>query len=211
MTAKHVDVVILPSSFAFRNSVCVFGYKEVNILTLLLSSFFEAWLLEYCGTVGAGRLAINIKSGVRTFPIPNKINEESYGISRKLYNAMETLMQESGGGLTFVFNRFHDPNYCGSEIGSLRDLRGQLDSKVAELYGLQDLELEHDFFETKQGIRYTISESARRTVLDRLLALNHQRYEEEVKAGLHDKKAKKATSSKRGRKAKIDQTEELDL
>jgi predicted secreted protein len=33
--------------------------------------------------------------------------------------------------------------------------------------------------ETAQGVRYTISEPARREVLARLLALNHQRYEEE--------------------------------
>ncbi|HMQ35141.1 MAG TPA: hypothetical protein PKD53_30765, partial [Chloroflexaceae bacterium] len=38
----------------------------------------------------------------------------------------------------------------------------------------------------------TISEAARREVLDRLLRLNHERYAEEVEAGLHDKGAKKA-------------------
>ena len=52
----------------------------------------------------------------------------------------------------------------------------------------------HGFHESKQGVRYTNIESARRTVLDRELALNHQRYEEEVKAGLHDKKKPKAKS-----------------
>ena len=49
---------------------------------------------------------------------------------------------------------------------------------------------------TKQGERYTLSEPARRTVLDRLLALNHQRYAEEVKAGLHDKGANKGKAKK---------------
>ncbi len=53
--------------------------------------------------------------------------------------------------------------------------------------GWSDLDLGHEFHATKQGERYTFSESARRTVLDRLIALNHQRYEEEVKAGLHEK------------------------
>ena len=43
----------------------------------------------------------------------------------------------------------------------------------------------------------TGSGAARREVLSRLLALNHQRYEEEVKAGLHDKKGGKG---KRGKK-----------
>jgi hypothetical protein len=51
--------------------------------------------------------------------------------------------------------------------------------------------LDHDLHDTAQGVRFTISESARREVLDRLLALNHRRNEMEVKAGLHNKKKAK--------------------
>ena len=69
-----------------------------------------------------------------------------------------------------------------------------MDQAVAAAYGWTNLDLGHGFHATKQGERYTLSETARRTVLDRLLALNHQRYAEEVKAGLHDKATKKAAS-----------------
>ena len=63
---------------------------------------------------------------------------------------------------------------------------------------LSDLALDHDYHQTQQGLRFTISEPARREVLARLLELNHQRYEEEVRAGLHEKgKAK----GKRGKQA----------
>ena len=58
------------------------------------------------------------------------------------------------------------------------------------------IELDHGFHETKQGLRYTISETARREVLDRLLLLNHQRHEEEVKAGLVDTNGKPVKSQK---------------
>ena len=51
-------------------------------------------------------------------------------------------------------------------------------------------DLGHDFHQTPQRIRCTISEPARGEVLARLLALNHERYEQEVKAGLHEKKWK---------------------
>jgi hypothetical protein len=74
-----------------------------------------------------------------------------------------------------------------------------MDNAVAAAYGWTDLELEHGFHETKQGVRYTISEPARREVLARLLKLNHERYAEEVKQGLHEKKkgsAKKPTTKK---------------
>jgi hypothetical protein len=57
-----------------------------------------------------------------------------------------------------------------------------MDYAVAAAYGWTDLDLGHDFHPTKHGIRYTISEAARRTVLDRLLALNHERYAAEQSA-----------------------------
>ena len=72
-------------------------------------------------------------------------------------------------------------------------------SAVAAAYGWTDLDLGHGFHETKQGLRFTISEPARREVLARLLKLNHERYAEEVKQGLHEKKkgtAKKTTAKK---------------
>ena len=80
-----------------------------------------------------------------------------------------------------------------------------MDKAVATTYGWDNLDLTHDFHETKQGIRFTISEAARREVLQRLLKLNHERYAEEVKHGFHDKKkgaAKKAKAEKAPAKPK---------
>jgi hypothetical protein len=75
-----------------------------------------------------------------------------------------------------------------------------MDNAVAAAYGWEDIQLDHDFHDTKQGIRFTISENARREILDRLLELNHQRYAEELKQGWHDKGKKKTKS---GGKKKI--------
>jgi hypothetical protein len=57
-----------------------------------------------------------------------------------------------------------------------------MDQAVAAAYGWNDLDLGHGFHDTKQGVRYTVSEPARRELLDRLLALNHQRYAQKVQA-----------------------------
>ena len=72
-----------------------------------------------------------------------------------------------------------------------------MDNAVAAAYGWTDLDLGHGFHETKQGVRYTISETARREVLARLLKLNHERYAEEVKQGLHEKAKAPASAGKR--------------
>ena len=44
----------------------------------------------------------------------------------------------------------------------------EIDKSVATTYGWTDLNLGHGFHETKQGIRFTISEAARREVLGQL-------------------------------------------
>jgi len=105
-------------------------------------------------------------------------------------------MQTRQEGLTKTYNRFHDPTCTDPDIQTLRHLHIQMDNAVAAAYGWHDLPLNHDFHDTKQGLRFTISETARREVLDRLLALNHQRYAEEVAQGLHDKKKAKGKSKK---------------
>src|SRR5947209_17814933 len=87
------------------------------------------------------------------------------------------------------------------DIVKLRELHKEMDEAVAQAYGWYDLELGHGFHETKQGLRYTISEEARREVLGRLLQLNHERYAEEVRQGLHDKGA--AKGRRKGQKVAV--------
>lgn len=105
-------------------------------------------------------------------------------------------------GLTKTYNRFHRRDEDSADIAELRKLHVEMDNAVAAAYGWMDLDLGHGFYETKAGIRYTVSEPARREILDRLLTLNHERHEEEVKRGLHDKdKPKSKSAGKRSKKA----------
>ena len=102
-------------------------------------------------------------------------------------------------GLTATYNRFHNPAETAQDIAHLRRLHAEMDNAVAAAYGWSDLDLGHGFHPTAQGERYTISEPARREVLTRLLQLNHQRYEEDTAAGLHEK-GKKSTQKGKGEK-----------
>ena len=116
------------------------------------------------------------------------------GTRYELYRSQ--LMSSRAVGLTALYNRFHQPKEGASDIELLRTLQIELDHAVTSSYGWSDLDLGHGFHQTRQGIRFTLSESARRIVLDRLLALNHERYEEEVRSGLHEKKAKRGISKR---------------
>jgi hypothetical protein len=72
-----------------------------------------------------------------------------------------------------------------------------MDERVLNAYGWQDINFAHDFYEVdylpeNDRVRYTISPDTRKEVLKRLLKLNHEIHEQEVKTGLHAKgKAKK--------------------
>ena len=75
-------------------------------------------------------------------------------------------------------------------------VNSQMDETVLKAYVWQDIDLAHDFYEVdylpeNDRVRYTISPDARKEVLKRLLKLNHEIHEQEVKAGLHTKRKTK--------------------
>lgn len=87
-----------------------------------------------------------------------------------------------------------------------------MDEAVLTAYGWHEdsekwgkaIDLRHDFYEVdylpeNDSVRYTIHPEARKEVLKRLLLLNHERFEEEVKKGLHKKKDVKAYYEQKGK------------
>ena len=75
------------------------------------------------------------------------------------------------------------------DIATFRTLHVEMDHAVAAAYGWSDLALDHGFHETKQGVRFTVSPTARQEILDRLLELNHARYAAEQAAAGEGKAA----------------------
>ncbi len=161
--------------------------------SVLQSSVHEDWGLNYGSTLRADA-TYTPSSCFETFPFPENI-ENLHTIGEQYHEQRNTTMQARQEGLTKTYNRFHDPNESAAEIIELRSLHVKMDQAVAASYGWDNLDLGHGFHVTKQGIHFTISEAARREVLDRLLALNQQRYAEEVAAGLHDTQARSTRRS----------------
>jgi hypothetical protein len=123
----------------------------------------------------------------RNFPLPqSKTALDKAG--DRYFAHREAAMRAERQALTQLYNRVHEQPDDGSEsIEELRRSRRNLDRAVADAYGWVDLELDHDFRETSLGLRYTMSEAVKFVVLERLLELNHERYAEEVRAGLHQR------------------------
>lgn len=100
-------------------------------------------------------------------------------------------------GLTGIYNLFHARDLTSALVSKashkpeeaeagyhalleLRALHRKLDAAILAAYGWTDLVLGHGFVELEtlpenDRVRYTISPDARKEVLSRLLALNHQR------------------------------------
>lgn len=178
----------VPTGFVFQESIVVIATERGCDFALLSSNLHEAWAWKYGSTLKAD-LRYSPTDCFETFPFPREHSSlERLGENYFAYRSK--MMLSRGEGLTKTYNRFHDPGEKSEDIARLRALHVEMDQAVAAAYGWSVLDLSHGFHETKQGVRFTLSESARRTVLDRLLDLNHQRYAEELKAGLHEKKAK---------------------
>lgn len=201
--AKYVILCFVPARAVFAHPLVVIPDPRFDRFAVLQSTLHLVWVWEYCST-NLDLLRYTASDVLETFPFPTKLTlQVLHGLGQQYISHRDSIRLGRFQSVNEIYNRFHLPGEKSADIVRLRALHREMDQGVAVAYGWTDLDLGHDFHETKQGARYTISESARRTVLDRLLQLNHQRYEEEVKAGLHDKKAKsKSTGGKRGRKAK---------
>ena len=191
-------------AFQWINTGIVFDQRLVILVdspfTLLQSTIHQIWATNFGSTLGKTTYNYTPSDCFETFPFPGSTtNLETIG--KTYYDHRQAIMQTRQEGLTKTYNRFHDPAETSEDMIELRQLHVEINYAVAQAYGWDDLlggeGLDHDFHETKQGLRYTISEPIRREILDRLLQLNFDRYAEEVTQGLHDKKKKKAKSKKK--------------
>lgn len=183
------------TEWCYSEQLVVFP-KPTRTLYAVAASFIHfIWGFEHSGTHGSGSSDYKCyrqNDAGATFPWPDDEDANLADMGAQLAKVREQLCEARSTGPTSLYNMLHDETVTDMEICYLRDSHVRLDQDTVRYFGWTDLDLGHGFHETKQGIRFTISDSARRTVLDRLLALNHQRYEEEVKAGLHDKGKAKA-------------------
>jgi methylase of polypeptide subunit release factors len=196
-TSKHHAFIFYTPGLVVSHMTVAVALSEWGDLALLQSGIHWTWALEY-GNKLENRPQYSNTDCFETFPFPtNCVALADAG--RQYYEARSDACLDRREGVTKLLNRVHDSANRDEDAMRIRELEVQLDTTVVTAYGWADLDLGHGFHETKQGLRFTISDPARREVLDRLLQLNHERYAEEVKQGLHEKGAgKKGKGKKKG-------------
>ncbi len=195
LTSKHHAFVFFGQGIVTSQMTVVVASDSWEMFCILQSELHWKWVLEY-GNKLETRPQYTSSDCFDTFAFPT-LTTSVGSVGERYYNCRRQIMLSRHEGLTDTYNRVHDSNETSADIHNLRHVHVELDHAVAGAYGWNDLDLGHGFHETKLGVRFTISEDARREVLARLLKLNHERYAEEVAKGLHEKKggSKKAASA----------------
>lgn len=199
-TSKYLCFGFAPTEIVYAGPHVVIALQENKYLAILQSFAHECWVF-YSPSTLENRLRYTASDYFETFPFPLDLSSldelgEKYHLTRKQINLSRQI------GLTDLYNLYHNPDIFDEDIVELRNLKDEINQEVAKCYDWLDLDLTLSFNETKQGLRYTISEKERQEVYERLLELNHERYAEEVAQGLHDKK--KSSSKKKASKPKTD-------
>jgi hypothetical protein len=185
-TSRTLAFAFVPNGYVYSMMTIVFPYQQASVFSVLQSCFHELWARRYSSTMKED-LRYTPSKVFETFPMPIEYGEcDEYG--EAYHGFRQNLMVSRREGLTKIYNRFHEFDETSADIRKLRDLHVEMDQAVASAYGWTNLDLGHGFHETKHGTRFTISEPARREVLQRLLKLNDERYAAEEKQGLHQKK-----------------------
>ena len=190
----------------FTHALYVFTTDRWDLYGVVQCSLHEVWARKYSGSLET-RLRYSPSDCFETFPFPDNLwvtTRPALAQAGALYHEhRRCVMRDLWLGLTEIYNLFHarelslaliakvskkpaqvvDAGFEG--LLKLRRLHVALDNAVCDAYGWTDLDLGHDFVEVEtlpenDRVRYTISSAARKEVLKRLLALNHQRAKEEV-------------------------------
>ena len=223
-TTKYLNFSAIPSHYVISHPQNVLATDRWDLFAAIQNSLHEVWARKYSGALET-RLRYSPSECFETFPFPSDLESKSNTVLAKLgeryHEHRRSLMKCLWLGLTDIYNLFHTSDLTPTEVArvskkplpeaeagyqgilALRRLHRELDLAIRDAYGWTDLELGHDFIEVEtlpenDRVRYTISPAARKEVLNRLLALNHQRAAAEAAAAAALAPAK----TKRGRKPK---------
>ena len=197
---KYLAFAIINRPVVFSHSLSIVASDSYQIFSCLNSTIHDSWARKYSSS-NLLLIRYTPTTSLMTFPFPQDLNL-LHEVGERFHNLRLSIMKERREGFVDIYNHVHNNNDKSTDISKLRIHQVEMDNAVSNAYGWTDIDLGHGFHKTKQGTRFTISESTRRIILDRLLALNHERYEEEVKDGLHEKGEKAGGKKKRGTKTK---------
>jgi hypothetical protein len=184
-TAKYVFFRRYVGKAIFSQKVKTIFLDEYSDFAYLQSSIHNEWVRATSGSRGAASVEYSLGKSFGTFPPPTSDKENLREIGKAYYVSRERALADLNIGPTEFYNRFHNPEERNPLIVDVRLLQKQLDEAVLIAYTWTDIQLEHGFNEVpylpeNDKIRFTISETARVNVIQRLNELNKLRHDAET-------------------------------
>ncbi|WP_242392201.1 Eco57I restriction-modification methylase domain-containing protein [Anaeromyxobacter oryzisoli] len=183
--SKYLSFVPVSADWVFSDTVVVFPAATRKLQAVLQSSLHEAWVRRYQSTLET-RGRYTPTDCLETFPLPGGSSNGLEAAAERFDATRHAVHKSKVVGLTDFWNAFHTEELDSSDVAEARAALVALDEAALRAYGWGDVALDHAFRETKLGTRFAISAAARGEILSRLLELNHERYSDEVKLGLHE-------------------------
>ena len=178
--SKSIMPLRVPREYVFHDKLVVFANSQLDFLAVLSSVPHQLWAIKF-GTTRRTDPTYTSSTIFETFPRPHltESSEQTLGtIGCTLDTERREIMLRRQLGLTALYNKVNDPaleDSADPDVARLRVIHRELDEAVMAAYGWDDVALDHGFHEYRKMTRWTISPAARVKVLDRLLALNHER------------------------------------
>jgi hypothetical protein len=198
-TSKHLAFGFVETGIVYSAPHVVIGLQRYDHFATLQSSLHLIWVIEFCSTMGVG-IRYAPSDLLETFPFPagmlgnddrSASHQSLLDLGKRYYEARSKFMEEHEVGLTEFYNLFHDPSETGPEVLRIRQLQVRIDNELARQYSIE-IELDHQFVETKIGIRFVPARDKQRILINRLTELNRQLFSEEAEKGLKSKTASHA-------------------
>jgi hypothetical protein len=199
-TTKYLNFSAASTNYVYTHALYVFTTDRWDLYAVVQSTLHEVWARKYSGAHEV-RLRYSPSDCFENFAFPESlwqaINPALADIGERYHKHRKALMLLLWLGLTDIYNLFHARDLTPALVAKiskkpgetklgyqglleLRNLHRELDCTIRDVYGWQDLDLGHDLHDVEtlpenDRIRFTISPAARKEVLRRLLALNHER------------------------------------
>ena len=192
--APHFAIAMLPANMVFANTLVVLPFETYAAFCTVQSRPHEIWA-RFFGSSMKDDLRYTPSDCFETFPTPDRWETDLalQAAGEAYHERRAALMIERNEGMTKTYNRFHDPYEDDPEIVRLRELHAAMDRAVLNTYGWRDVSTDCEFLldyeideatwgTKKKPYRYRWPDETRDEVLERLLALNAERAEEEARA-----------------------------
>jgi hypothetical protein len=230
ITTKHLSFSAVPANCVYLNTVDVLTTDRWDLYAVVQSTLHEVWARKYSGALKQD-LRYSPSKCFETFTFPVGLWQAARpalaAFGERYHEHRKSVMLSLWLGLTDIYNLFHARDLTPAKVAKiskksaeesargyaglleLRRLHVELDIAVRDAYGWQNLPLDHDFYEVEtlaenDRVRFTVSAAARKEILRRLLALNHDRAEAE-------KSAAKPNKPKRAKKAAVPHDDHIEM